>query len=204
MATLTRYSRLFVLTLTVALVPAIAAAQAPYSTIFGIKAGVNSSTLSSDPDSDLSQLIGLVLGAYAGRHINDNLGVQVEALFSQRGAKEQIGSVDTTVRMNYLDIPVLARFGKTNMDGMHFHAFTGPQIGLNLSAKVKEDGGQSFDLKDEVKGTDFAWVLGAGVERNRWNLDARFTLGLSNIDNSQSDAKIKNRTISVMAGYRLK
>lgn len=204
MVTLTRYSRIFALTLTVALVPAIAAAQAPNSTIFGVKAGVNSSTLNSDPDADLSQLLGLNAGVYAGRHINDMFGAQIEALFSMRGAKEQIGSVDTTVRLNYLDIPVLARFGNTSTDGTHFHAFTGPQIGLNLSAKVKEDGGQSVDLKDEVKGTDFAWVFGAGVERNKWNLDARFTLGLSNIDNSQSDAKIKNRTISVMAGYRLK
>ncbi len=187
------------------MVPTMAAAQMTPSTTFGVKAGVNVATLSTDTDSELSQKIGLVGGVFAGRTINERLSMRVEGLFSQRGAKEQVGSVDTSVNLTYFDLPLLAVFGNTTTDGTHFHAFTGPQVSFRLSANVKEDASDfTVDLKDETKGVDFGWTLGAGVERDRLSFDVRYTLGLTNADNSASDASIKNRTFAVMVGYRLK
>jgi len=206
MATIHRHTRFYSLALAaVIMVPAIAAAQTAPVTTFGVKAGINSSTLSSDPDADLSQKIGMVGGVFVGRSINDRFGMRVEGLFSQRGAKEQIGSSDTSVNLTYFDVPVLAVIGNTTTDGTHFHAFTGPQASFLISANVKEeDSDITVDLKDEVKGVDFGWTLGAGVERGRASLDVRYTIGLTNANDSVSDASIKNRTFAVMVGYRLK
>ena len=192
----------------ITLVPAIAAAQtSTYPMTFGIKAGVNASTLAvSDSLLDTSNIWGAVGGLFAGRNITDNAGIQLEALFSQRGAKDTSTSSETRLRLTYLDVPLTARFGSTTSNNVHFHAFTGPQLGIKLSAKAKNDFiGVEEDLDDEVKSWDFGWTLGAGVEMNNVSLDARYTLGLTNIDNSEfSDGSSKNRTFTVLVGYRFR
>lgn len=201
--------RLRVLTLALGaaiILPSVAAAQSTYPATFGVKAGVNSSTLSSDDDLlDVGSRWGAVAGLFAGRNMSENLSLQLEALFSQRGANDKTSGSDTSLRLTYLDVPLTARFGSTTANNMHFHAFTGPQLGIKLSAKAKDDFlGTEIDLDDEVKSWDFGWTVGAGVEMNRISLDARYTLGLTNIDNSDSDASIKNRTFTVLLGYRFR
>jgi len=183
------------------LVPAVAAAQTAPLTTFGVKAGVNVATLSSeDSTAELGQKIGLVGGVFVGRSINDRFAMRAEGLFSQRGAKQTIGSIENDVTLTYFDLPLLAVFGNTTTEETRFNVFTGPQASFLVSAK--DDFGGFND--DEVKGVDFGWTLGAGVERGRASLDVRYTLGLTNADNSASDASIKNRTFAVMVGYRLK
>lgn len=184
-------------------VPSVAAAQTVYPTTFGLKAGVNSSTVNSDDDFlDVGSRWGAVAGAFVGRNISENLGIQLEGLFSQRGANDKTSGSDTSLRLTYLDLPLTARFGSTTGDNLHFHAFTGPQLGIKLSAKAKDDRGTEIDLDDELKSWDFGWTAGVGVEMNRISLDARYTLGLTNIDNSDSDSSLKNRTFTVLLGYR--
>jgi len=185
------------------MLPSVAAAQTVYPTTFGLKAGVNSSTLSSDDDLlDVGSRWGAVAGAFVGKNISENLGIQLEGLFSQRGANDKSSGDKTSIRLTYLDVPLTMRFGSTTGDNLHFHAFTGPQLGIKLSAKIKDDFDTEIDLDDEVKSWDFGWTVGAGVEMNRISLDARYTLGLTNIDNSDSDASLKNRTFTVLLGYR--
>jgi opacity protein-like surface antigen len=191
------------------LAPAIAAAQVTtYPMTFGIKAGVNASTLSTEDSLlDTSTIWGAAGGIFTGRNISENVGIQLEALLSQRGAIDNsLGSSETRLRLTYLDVPLTARFGSTTTNDVHFHAFTGPQLGINLSAKAKNDFvGVEEDLDEEVKGWDFGWTLGAGVEMNNISLDARYTLGLTNIDASESsDGSIKNRTFTVLVGYRFR
>ena len=188
------------------MLPSMAAAQSVYPTTFGLKAGVNSSTLSTDDDLlDVGSRWGAVAGAFVGKNITDNLGIQLEGLFSQRGANDKTSGVDNSLRLTYLDVPLTARFGSTSANNMHFHAFTGPQLGIKLSAKAKDDFlGTEIDLDDEVKSWDFGWTVAAGVEMNRVSLDARYTLGLTNIDNSDTDSSLKNRTFTVLLGYRFR
>lgn len=188
------------------ILPSVAAAQTVYPTTFGVKAGVNSSTLSTDDDAvDVSSRWGAVAGLFAGRNISENVGIQLEGLFSQRGAKDNTSGSDTTLRLTYLDVPLTARFGSTSTNNVHFHAFTGPQLGIKLSAKAKDDLlGVEIDLDDDVKSWDFGWTIGAGVEMNRLSLDARYTMGLTDIDDSDTDASTKNRTFTVLLGYRFR
>lgn len=207
MTTLKQHVRFSSLALVVFLLaPALAAAQTYESTTFGVKVGVNSSTLTSDyADADLKQLLGLVGGIFVGRPISDSIGLQVEGLFSQRGAKQTVGSFDETIRLTYFDVPVLLRLGSSSSDGARFHAFSGPQASFNLSAEVKDETtGMTTDLKDEVKSFALGWIFGVGVESGSLGLDARYTLGLTNLDASSTDDKVKDRTFAVMLSYRLK
>ncbi len=191
-----------VLSLAVALmviIPAAAKAQmSPVSA--GIKGGINFATLSSDSDDDFDRLIGGVGGVFIGRDITKNFGLQLEGLYSMRGAKTEDGV--GKFKLNYIDIPVLARFGATSASGIKAFAFTGPQASFNIKAEA-EFLDQTQDLEDEVEKFDLGWTVGAGVEVNRFTVDARYTMGLKNIGKDDDDST-KNRTIAVMVGFRLK
>jgi hypothetical protein len=191
-----------VLSLAIALmviVPAAAKAQmSPVSA--GIKGGINSATLSSDTDEDLDRLTGGVGGVFIGRDINKNFGLQLEGLYSMRGAKADGG--DAKIKLNYIDVPVLARFGATSASGIKAFAFTGAQASFNIKAEV-DFLGETADIEDEIEKFDLGWVIGAGVDVNRFTVDARYTMGLMNIAKDDTE-NTKNRTFSVMVGIRLK
>lgn len=186
----------------VALMPAVAAAQSTTTTGFGVKAGVNSATIKADDSDsdDVKRLWGAAAGVFIARQINNNVGVQLEGLFSQKGAKADAG--DDKNRLTYLDVPFLVKVGPTTTNETHFHVFAGPQVSFKLKAEVEEDG-ETFDIDDQVKGTDVAVVVGAMVERGRIHGDVRYAHGFSDIAKA-GDIKIKNRVISVNIGVRLK
>lgn len=195
---------ILVAAMAVTLLPTLTWAQTPVT--FGVKAGVNSSTLSVEDNSGLetSRIWGAVAGVFLGANVNDNLSVQVEGLFSQRGAKDTSTPSTTKIRLTYLDVPVVVRLGNTTTSGTHFHVFTGPQLSLKLKAEGINDVFGTEDLDEEVESMDFGWTLGAGVERNRLSLDGRYTFGLKNISVAPSDGTFKNRTFTILVGYRLK
>ena len=184
------------------LTPAVAAAQTPVT--FGIKGGVNIATLKFDDDEDdpdLKSLIGAVAGIFLGTQFNDNIGLRGEALFSQKGAKNAEAGEDAKNKLTYIDVPVLLTLGPSSSSDTRFNVFTGPQFSFNTKAKYEDQFGEE-DIDDEVKSTDFGWVVGAGLEKGRLTADARYTIGLSNIAELGGD--VKNRVFSVMLGWKLK
>lgn len=197
--------RVRILTLALAvvvMVPAVAKAQmSPVS--FGVKAGLNSASLSTDADEgdELDRRTGLLAGLFAGRQVNKNFGLQLEGLYSMRGAKFQEDEGEASINLNFIDVPLLARLGSESSSGIKYFVLTGPQVGFKVKGEVEFEG-VTVDLEDDVKSTDFGWVFGAGLDSGRFTVDARFTLGLSDLDTTEDSAK--NRTFAVTVGYRIK
>jgi hypothetical protein len=184
------------------LTPIAAAAQGPAS--IGVKGGVNIAKLKFDSDAeqvDVKNLVGAVAGLFLSKPISDNVGVRIEGLFSQKGAKNQESGEDAKYKLTYIDVPALLVFGPSSSGNTHFNVFTGPQVSFKTKAEF-EFAGQTEDADNQVKGTDFGWVVGAGLESGRLTADARYTLGLSNI--AESGNKVKNRVFAVMVGVKLK
>lgn len=182
--------------------PAIASAQTPLTV--GVKAGVNIAKLSfddDDEDPDLKSLVGAVGGLFVGKQINDAVGWRLEGLFSQKGAKNEEAGEDFKFKLSYIDVPLLLTFGPSSSDTTRFNVFTGPQVSFNIKAEDEFDG-ITTDRGDDIKSTDFGWVIGAGVESGRFTADARYTLGLTNIAEGSGEAK--NRVFAVMIGVKLR
>ena len=182
--------------------PAIAEAQSPVTV--GVKGGVNIAKLSFDDDEDnedLKSLVGAVAGLFVGKQFNDTFGFRLEGLFSQKGVKNAEAGDDFKFKLTYVDVPLLLTLGPSSSDDTRFNVFTGPQISFNTKAE-DEFLGVTTDRDEDVKSTDFGWVLGAGLEKGRITADARYTLGLSNIAESGTD--VKNKVFSVMIGVKLK
>jgi len=184
--------------------PSIASAQSPAT--IGVKAGVNFAKLKFDEDDSDNEstknLVGAVAGVFVSKAINGNVGIRAEGLYSQKGSKfEDVGQDDGKIKLTYIDVPVLLTVGPSSSGTARFNVFTGPQVSFKTNAEL-ESGGVSLDFDDQVKGTDFGWVLGVGVESGRFSADARYTLGLSNI--AKEGDNVKNKAFSVMVGVKLK
>ncbi len=162
-------------------------------TRFGIRAGVNLSTVNMSGGTSLSE--GRVTGANsktsynAGVLVNVPLGAsafrfQPEVNFSSQGAR-LFGNNNTfsyEQDLNYLNIPLNFQWVAPN--GIFVQ--TGPQVGFLMSANTKDATGAGAPANSENKGafdkTDIAWSAGVGyVSRIGLGIDARYNLGLRNL-----------------------
>jgi hypothetical protein len=168
----------------------------------GVKAGLNLANLGGDvEDTDMRPSIHV--GGYLNYAFSESLSIQPELLYNSVGAKssyEEDGfDVEQTLKLNYISVPVmfLYSFGNVNIQA-------GPQFGFLASAKSKyEVDGESedIDVKDGFKGIDLGFNLGLGANFGKLNASARYSLGLSNVNDGEGD--VKNNVIQLSLGYRL-
>jgi hypothetical protein len=179
------------------------------SASFGVKAGVNFANLNFEGDEDDAELDSrtrFVGGLFVVVPANSQFALQAEALFSQKGAKAEEEGFSSRISLNYIDIPVLARFSTPASSGASFHVFAGPSFSFKTSAEATsefEGEEETEDLDEQVKGFDLGLVLGAGVEFGRFVLDGRYTWGMTDINDEEEEGlKVKTRTFAIMAGFR--
>lgn len=99
----------------------------------GIKAGVNFANINIEGegvDVSFDNRTGLVGGVFVVWPLSGAFGVQTEALYSQKGATLEEGGGTGTLKLDFLEIPVLARFSSPASNGTSFHVFGGPSLGL--------------------------------------------------------------------------
>src|ERR1700750_1570268 len=121
-------------------------------THFGLKAGVNVSSLDVKDGVDFDSKAGLYLGGLAHVHLSPHFAVQPELLYSQQGGKDG----EEKWKLNYINIPVLLQY----MAGNGFRLQTGPQVGFAVSSK-REDGDVEINIHDDINTVDFSWAVGA-------------------------------------------
>ena len=163
---------------------------------FGVKAGVNFASLTGDDADGLDGKTGFHVGGVAVIGISEKFAVQPELVYSSQGAKDTEEGVDVDYNLDYINLPVLAKF--TVAEGFSIEA--GPQVGFLMSAKVKAEG-ESFDIKDDLKGIDFGGAIGLGYKMDSGlNFAARYNLGLGNIADFDG-GDLKNNVIQLSVGY---
>ncbi len=168
---------------------------------FGVKAGANFYKFTGD-DADLGTVspdfrVGLAAGGYATIPISEMFSFQPELLYSMEGSKYEEAGDELIYKIDYINIPALFQFNSSG-----FYAETGPQIGFRMNAEG-EYNGTSTDLDDEIKSTNFSWVLGAGYRLpNGLGFGARYNLGLSSIaEDSDTDLKTSGFHIGVSFSF---
>ncbi|MEO9144412.1 MAG: porin family protein [Ginsengibacter sp.] len=184
---------------------------------FGLKAGVNFSSLKGNgyTDPDQKPFIGLAIGGLANYTITEKLSIQPELIFSQEGTQWKATDEEQKNRLNYLNVPILVQYRTPS----GFFVHTGPQIGLLLSAKMtykdhgaggmvgegdwdKEEhrGGQppTLDIKRFYAGSPISWGLGAGfIHQSGFGIIARYNIGLTNALKKASDGTIYSRIFNI-------
>jgi len=205
---------------------------------FGVKAGLNFANLSNEPGAETTSeewgggnyyiesnsysydmKTGVALGVFAVYKVNDNLSIQPELLYTQKGMEEEwaytgqlydasgnpyswwVPETDSSkweVKLDYIEIPVLVKYSISPGGDVCPFVFGGPALGILMSAKV-----DSEDIKKYCNSTDIGLVLGGGVElESGISIDLRYDMGMTKIF-KEGDSKSKNTVISLMVGYKL-
>lgn len=170
----------------------------------GIKAGLNLADQKysfSGTTIDTKFKAGVHVGGFVTWMFTEHIGLQPEALFSMQGTTFDNDFIDGKTKFNYLNVPVLVRYNVNEMISLH----AGPQIGFLLSAEAESDDGDSEDIKDEFKGTDFSGAFGLGVDLPMGlGFGARYILGFTKIAEEDVEApEVKNSAIQIYASYKL-
>ncbi|MBN1756251.1 PorT family protein [bacterium] len=182
----------------------------------GINLGLNMGNLaySEDlPDNvEKSSRMGITGGGVLEIGMNETVSLEGGVYYTMKGAKsksEFMGvTAEGTTALDYLTIPIRikAKFGP---EKLRTFIALGPEIGLLMSAKYKND--EDIDIKDDLESMDLGLYFGAGLEIPMGEkfivFNAGYTLGFMDInkdedDDSESDMTTKNTGISFTAGVR--
>ena len=174
----------------------------------GVRVGLNLANLSGNDPSDLGETdarAGLVVGLFGVVPLTQSIALQPEVLYSQQGAKLEDGSDEATIKLDYLQVPVLARFRLGMSPSAPVHALFGPSFGFRTNAEVDVNGetiDDNDEFEDETESFDIGLVAGVAVNAGPAVVDARYTWGLRNIDKTGDGSDVKNRVFSVSVGFR--
>lgn len=162
---------------------------------------------------------GLSAGAFLMYSSLNHFGISADVLYAQRGTRFNNSAIKFTQRVNYLEIPVVARYFLTLSGNFRPNVFIGPSLGIKLNAK-RVDGetlsSGSFPLINGDNNNDFSNLdLGAtggfqlnwGVgNRQRFLIDARYNLGLTDVQTNLPNiwgrrSSLQNSTFTLALGY---
>lgn len=179
----------------------VSAGTATAQTSFGVKAGVNLADLSISDANDTfkpENRTGLVAGVFVTVRGGGIFAFQPEVLVSMQGAKFSDSGDSGTAKIDYLQVPLLARIGPPQVG-----IVVGPSLGYRIRAKLSGVGlTTDEDFSDQVKRADLGLVTGVTADVGRLVLDGRYTWGLTNIEKEATADKTRNRVISLTLGLR--
>lgn len=159
------------------------------------KVGVNIANITDAVGAD--PRIGLAAGAEFEYGLTDNIGLSAGVLYSMQGAKTTEEGVDCTLKLDYLNVPILANFYVAK----GFAVKLGVQPGFKLSSKAKAKGsGASVELDvDGIKSVDLSIPVGVSYQYQNIVFDARYNWGVTKIID---DADSKNSVFQITVGYK--
>ncbi len=189
----------------------------------GVKLGVNYANFRGE-FADLANTeakLGLVGGAFVALDFASDFAVQLEALYSMKGAKvtaelvddagNPLGSFDSFFNVSYLEVPLLLRGTILPTRMVKPMVYVGPTFGFSLGGKLKNPapGSGDEDLPD-LEPVDVGAAFGVGasmsVAGRRLLADLRYTTGFTDIYktdhsiNSGPVAESINSVFTLMVG----
>ena len=134
-------------------------------------------------------------------------GFAIDLLYAQRGSLSTGAGNTRTSRVNYLEIPITARYFLTRSGNFRPNLYAGivPALRLNGFFRVKDANSDGrTNTTDLYRTADLGLTAGfqanfrAG-DRQRFTVDLRYTQGITNISIPVSD--VRNQQITIGLGY---
>ncbi|MGF1669264.1 MAG: porin family protein [Balneolaceae bacterium] len=182
--------------------------QAQSQIKFGVRGGLNFANL-GNADFETEPRTGFMAGMFANIPI-PVLPFDLEAgiNYSQKGVKTREERTELTFKLDYIEVPVLAKIHFAPAVALNPYFLAGPYIEFNVNAKSEsrdEENRMSIDLSDETEFVNFGLVGGIGTDINvgisRVNIQGRFNLGLRNTFNDRFGGNENNMLFSILAGF---
>lgn len=196
------------------LTAASALAQSLPPVRLGVVGGVNLATLGGKDVDDADTRTGFLGGASLLVPLRGRLSLDLQGLYSQKGANDSDSVERIALTFNYLELPLMLRYDLTS-EGIRPFLTAGVSVAYRASCKaqVEAEGiNAEFDCDDLTDGEDFRldvkrWdpgaAFGGGVDiplaqDRRLTVGARYVLGMTDIVDM---AAVRNRTVQLYAGF---
>jgi hypothetical protein len=169
---------------------------------FGIKAGLNLSTLNvKDPELSYESRTGFHGGIFL-RGKFDKVAIQPELLlFTQSGDLESSFFGTAQEHFTYLSIPLMLKFYP--IGGLNIQL--GPQFGFLLDGEREYDsflGSGSEDITDYYKDSDVSVSVGGGYDFDfGLSLDLRYNIGVKDINDAANGEEARSRIFLLSLGW---
>lgn len=166
--------------------------------VAGIKGGVSLTNVSNINGDD--RVTGHV-GLFLHQPLSKNFCIQPEILYAPMGEKfTGLTGSKSTLALSYIQVPVMFQYYPVKQ----FYVELGPQVSFLTDAKVKTDGGNKVNVKDNYTAADFNINFGIGINATR-NLGfyGRYNLGVTDITKNDNTT-YSNRGFQLGAAVRLK
>ncbi|WP_457127045.1 outer membrane beta-barrel protein [Mucilaginibacter sp. HD30] len=162
---------------------------------FGVKGGVNLTSLSKSGTFNSDNQAGYLGGIWM-RFGALGFNVQPEAYVTSKSVV-----IDgSSAKFTSLDMPVLFG-GKVGALGFGTRFYTGPVVSFAINKEQSFGTAAANAAKLNYKDQNFAWQLGAGVDIQKISIDLRYEKGLSKQEYGTGSTKINLFNLSL--GYRL-
>jgi len=197
-------------------VPTEAAAQGAV----GFKVGATISKVSFTPETgeddatSIDSVTGFLAGVTFRKDFTPIVGLQIEGVYAQSGAKlnftDGVETFRAEVGVDYIQVPVLVSVAAMHNDNSSLRIFVGPTFSFKASDDFKVFvNGTEFPLEpgdeQEFNSVDTGITLGGLVGIKQFFVDLRYTWGLTNILKDSTDGESgKNRQFAIAFGYYFK
>ena len=149
-----------------------------------------------------SMRVGLAAGLEAEYYASDIVSVSLGAIYSMQGCKAKNEYVKETLKLDYINVPILANVYV--VPGLAVKLGIQPGFCINKKIDVEISTGEEASgklSKDDVKGFDLSIPVGISYEFANFQLDARYNFGLTKAINVEKNSP-KNSVIQVTLGYK--
>lgn len=148
--------------------------------------------------------IGWTAGLYGSTRISNDALATIEVLLTRRGYNVDASTLapGSELTMTYLEAPVLFAAMARSV-----RVFGGASAGVTISkATLSKDPTRpdTFVDREQISDLDVSLIVGAGVRKNRWSIDGRYTHGLRNVLRGMPEgASLRHKALSVYVGFQL-
>lgn len=191
---------------------AVVASTFTFAQQFGVKGGMNVSSLSKDASlSDQKSKIGFNAGFFMNAPLSSEFSIQPELIYTQYGAKGvwtnpiDNNKYSSASHLDYIAVPVMFQYNATP----NFYLEAGPEFGLLVSAtdKLKNEttgaSSTSDNYKDQLNGFNFGLGIGLGYYFTpSFGLTTRYVAGFTDIYKNNSGDAVKNNVFQVGLAYK--
>jgi len=181
----------------------------------GIRSAINFSTWNAYENENVNTIknvIGFALSSYADIKVLEDLSLQTELQYIQKGYKgiNNNTASSVTLKLSYIQLPLHAKFNFGNEDNSGF-ILAGPFVGLMLGGNknICPIGMECYDRKTtlfdrnpQYERLDYGLSFGGGVKiKNQYVVDLRYTIGLFSPGGGISISKSENKGLQIGLAY---
>ena len=184
-------------------------------TRLGVRGGISSAEVTGRELGEVRRQTGLTVGGVLDVPIAHSVGVELGVSYVRKGLETFVNDIDLDMALDYLELPVLARWTVFQRGGLQSALYAGPVVALRVRCngeavqgpfRVDADCDDArFEGSLDTKGLDVGALMGVGAAwdlSGDWQLglDAMYNVGLRAIDADPTVELDKNRVLMFRVG----